>query len=400
LVLLLSFAACKESATNALDPSAANTTASTAGTTTSGSGNDGSTTGGASTAGDSNAISGTVAGVSESIHYVGRFVKDANDSMTFSWSGSQISTQFQGTGISMALDEINNISSYGANMYDISIDNAAATRITATAGGGSYTLASNLAQGLHTISVTKRTEASIGPARFRGFTVTGGSIVPQVSSVTKRMLMIGDSITCGYGILGTSSTCSFSSATQNAALTYGALAAKHFAADVQFTSWSGKGIYRNNDGTTDATMLDLYNLALPSDATTSYDWTQFVPDAIVINLGTNDFSATYGEPSASSFKSAYLQMLTTLNTAYPKAHIFLVAGPMVIDNYPVGTTYLTDLKTYLAAVAQASPNSNTTVLEMTSLTDAQKGCDSHPNQAAHAIMAQTLQAAMSAALGW
>lgn len=343
----------------------------------------------------------TLVGPTEAMHFVGRFVDDANSNKTFSWSGTQISAQFQGTGISMALDELNNVSSYGPNTYAISIDGKAASALSATPGGGNYTLASKLPLGLHTISVTKRTEASIGPARFRGFTVTGGNIVPKAASVSRRMLMIGDSITCGYGILGTSNTCHFTAATQDATLTYGALTAAHFNADVQFTSWSGKGIWRNNDGTTDTTMADLFSLAEPSsDPNSSYDWTQFVPDAIVINLGTNDFSATLGEPAQTSFQAAYLQMLTTLNTAYPKAYVFLVAGPMVIDKYPVGTTYLTDLKAYLAAVAQAAPNKNTSVLDLTPLTDAQKGCDSHPNQAAHALMAQTLEAALSTGLGW
>lgn len=400
-VLVLGLGACKEPGAGNEGDTLGQSTGSADGGATGSATTSGSTTTTGGPAQDGNDATGAgVTGISETIHYVGRFAADANGYQIFSWSGCSMSADFTGTAISMTLDEINKPSSLGPNMYSVSIDNKTPTVLSAKSGGGTYVLASSLAQGTHTVRVTKRTEASIGPARFRGFTITGGSLTPKVSSIARRILMVGDSITCGYGVLGTSSTCSYTTATQNIELTYGALAGAHFNADVQYAAWSGKGIYRNNDGTTDTTMGDLFNLTEPSNSSDAYDWSQFVPDAIVVNLGTNDFSASLSEPAQATFASAYLKMLATLYQAYPKAHVFLVAGPMVIDNYPIGKTYLTDLKSYLAAIAQAAQGSQVTVVDLTSLTDAQKGCDSHPNQAAHAVMSQSLQAAMSASLGW
>jgi hypothetical protein len=76
---------------------------------------------------------------------------------------------------------------------------------------------------------------------------------------------------------------------------------------------------------------------------------------------------------------------------------------MLVDNYPQGTKYLQTARTYLetiAATANAHGDAKVSLLVFDSLTDAQKGCDSHPNAVAQAGMAQTLQAALNKTLGW
>ena len=66
----------------------------------------------------------------------------------------------------------------------------------------------------------KRTEAFVGgTVTFSGFTVDGTLVSPTPAksvNYDRKLEMIGDSITCGYGVLGTSPSCSFSAQTESA----------------------------------------------------------------------------------------------------------------------------------------------------------------------------------------
>src|SRR6185437_8007857 len=124
----------------------------------------------------------------------------------------------------------------------------------------------------HSVEVRKRTEALVGTSQFRGFTVQGTPLKPPAMlPMDRRIEVIGDSISAGYGVLGQNSNCHFSPATENETDAYGYVAATQLQAEVHVNAWSGKGVYRNNDGTTTATMPELYKLALPADANAMWD---------------------------------------------------------------------------------------------------------------------------------
>jgi lysophospholipase L1-like esterase len=147
-------------------------------------------------------------------------------------------------------------------------------------------------------------------------------------------------------------------------------------------------------------MPDLIGLAVPTDPNSMYDAAAFVPDAIVINLGTNDFSATYGAPNPASFSGAYLTLLGNLRATYPNAKVFLAIGPMLSNGYPQNTTYLSDAARALESIRAAAQNPNIAIITLATLSDTERGCDSHPTAAAHARMASSLTAALKKALDW
>jgi len=155
-------------------------------------------------------------------------------------------------------------------------------------------------------------------------------------------------------------------------------------------------MYRNYEGATTDVMPDRYPRTLPERATSTWDFSKFVPDAVVINLGTNDFAK--GDPGA-PFQAAYLKFVSDLRGHYPAARFFLALGTMLsADDYAKASTYL---KAVIAARATAG-DTNLTLLEF-GIQDGNAdglGCDYHPSLKTHQKMADKLQAALKADLGW
>ncbi len=207
--------------------------------------------------------------------------------------------------------------------------------------------------------------------------------------------MIGDSITCGYGDEGAGPNCSFSADTEDEYLAYGALTARALDAAHVSVSWSGKGIFRNYDGSTTATMPTLYDLTQPTDTTSTWDTTKYTPDVVVIDLGTNDFAT--GDPGQ-PYVTAYSAFVTKLRAYYPKAYIVCALGPMLAD------PNLTTARGYIQSVVSARTTAGDSRISFVEFT-AQDGslgygCDYHPTLATHRQMSTKLVAAIKTLTGW
>jgi hypothetical protein len=218
-------------------------------------GSSGATSAGAGgTAGSSGGESGTLGP-----RFVGRFTNDRR----FAWSGATVVLRFTGTSVSLTLNDT------GDNFYDAVIDGGVPRVIDAESGMRTYELATGLGNGPHEVRVTRRTEAFFNPSTFVSFSVPESSWLPS-SAPARRLEVIGDSISAGYGIEGAGPSCPFTAATENHSLTYGALAAKELGADVHVEAWSGIGIYRNNTGDMNGLMPTRFPRILPDDAATTW----------------------------------------------------------------------------------------------------------------------------------
>jgi lysophospholipase L1-like esterase len=341
---------------------------------------DGSTGGATDAGGDVVAL--------EPVHFVGRFNVADPMGASSEWSGSDILTHFTGSGIAVALHG-------SANQFAVSIDHGAPTVFAFDGTTTMNTLASGLTPGPHDLELSRRTEASFGAVELGGFTVTGGAIVPTPFPYARRIELVGDSITCGYGDEGVGPNCSFSAATEDEYLAYGALTARALDAAHVSVSWSGKGMYRNNDGTTTATMPALYDLTLPTDTTSTWDISKYTPDVVVIDLGTNDFAK--GDPGQ-PFVSAYVAFAAKLRGYYPNAFIVCALGPML------GNPNLTTARGYIqsaVATRTAAGDSRISFVELTPQDGSLGyGCDYHPTLATQQQMSTTIVAAIRTLTGW
>lgn len=346
--------------------------------------------GAAGQAGASNAQAGQAGAGTGPVgpRFVGRFDRTDATTPVFAWSGTAIALRFKGTAIGVTLTD------GGNNFFEVVIDGQL-TVLPLQSGTKKYVLGSNLSDAAHDVLLYRRTEAFFGETKFGGFDVDASAYLAGQPAPTKRLEVIGDSISAGYGNEGTL-PCQFEGQTENHYLTYGALAARKLGAELYTEAWSGIGMLRNNDGSTTGTMPERYPRALPESATSTWDFSSYVPDAVVINLGTNDFAK--GDP-AMAFQSTYTTFVTDLRAHYPKARFYLAVGPML------GGTDYDKAKVYLEGVIAArktAGDSNLVVLPFATQdgTNDGLGCDYHPSLKTHQKMADQLVTTLKADLGW
>lgn len=324
--------------------------------------------------------SAPVAPTDSRIHFIGRFDRRDSAGPRCAWPGSAFEVRVRG-GISVRLDE------KGNDRWQVVEDGAPAQILVLKDGSNTFSFP---LQGAHTLRFVKRTEAFVGTTQLAGVTLDQGAALLSPPRVGRRIEVIGDSITCGYGNEGKDRNEHFSPDTENAYLTYGWIAAEAVHADPTIVAWSGKKMWPDN------TMPELYDRILPSDPTSVWSFDAPAPQAVVINLSTNDWGR--GAPDEKGWTEAYAGFIGRLRTHYPKAVVYCTTSPMS------GGTSWTTIRDYLQkviALREAAGDHRVHLLEF----PPQKaedgiGSDWHPSVATHRIMAGILTAALRRDLRW
>lgn len=279
-----------------------------------------------------------------SLKFLGRFdlrglnATDPNQSnIRFDWSGNEIVARFEGPQVSVRIK-----ADQSDVIFSTTLDGGEPRKIQVLAPKGfnnapvpdAYLLFDNIGPGPHEIVLHRDTEAQSGLAVFQGFDFGGtGKLLPPIPK-NRRIEIIGDSISCGYGLEGQNATCPFDvevrrsgdctkienkdcqivrvPLTENNYLAYGSQVARRFDADASTLCWSGKGVERNYrepvaaglDAKTtiptywrERTVGSLPNPQgeVPPDAADQFGipWdfaTEPEYQVVLINLGTNDFT--------------------------------------------------------------------------------------------------------------
>lgn len=316
------------------------------------------------------------------IHYVGRH--DASDPahVRMGWSGVGLVARFQGTGASVTLDD-------KGRYFTVLVDGVEQPRLATAPGEQTYPLASGLPAGEHTVELYRRTEGSFGPTVVLGVQIEGELLAPP--PVERRIEIVGDSITCGYGNEG-ESPCNFSAETENHYLTYGAIAARALGAELHTVAWSGKGVVYNFGDDKVEPLPTIYDrvLAVSGDVW-DFSWQ---PDAVVINLGTNDFS-TGDDPPEVLFVPAYVELLAHVRAVYPAAYILAIAPSLFGTDATTAEAYIQSAVDERHVAGDLSVDFADINIQWLG-----SGCDGHPDLATHAVMGENLRAELAARLGW
>ena len=367
-----------------------------------GAANTGGTSGGTSgSAGGSSAPPITAAGV----RWIGRVDTADAAGPRFAWSGTGFAATVTGTTISVKL---RSTGSSDPIFFQPVIDGALKARVSVATSEGekTVTLATGLSAGDHVVELYRETEgrSNYAYSTFLGF-VSGTPQAPPAYS-GRLIEVIGDSISAGYGNLGSeqhpnggddpAGGCRFTTETESAYMTYGAIAARAVNADASILAASGWGIYSDNGGNTSNVLSALYANTLGGVSAPAWPF-QPKPQVVVINLGTNDFSANANLASA-PFTTAYNSLLTTVRSKYPYARINFAIGSLL---YGTGLANATSYIKALVAARKNQGDNNIKVLEF-GQQDASKGtgCDWHPNVAEHQRMAALLTQELKTSLGW
>ena len=327
------------------------------------------------------------------IEYTGRIDFSNPNAPEFSYSGVSIRANFNGSSISMVMND-----DIGQNYFNIILDGKVLDRVHVTQGTKEYILAEGLEVTEHEIEIFKRTEVTFGKTSFLGFIVDQGTSLSVLKNQRTRFIeYIGNSITCGYGNEGELGE-SFGPTTENHYLTYAAITSRNFNARHMAVSRSGIGIYRNYDGPLEGNqdcMSNNYTRTFLYDEDPKFDFIE-QPDVVCINLGTNDFSTT-GADSA-LYVSNYFRLIDTIQSKYDSPNIICLVGSMLSG----GT--LSKVKGYVQFIADSANNKgkgNVHFFEMSAQTgDLGIAVDYHPTVAQHKRNATELTNYISTLMDW
>ena len=192
------------------------------------------------------------------------------------------------------------------------------------------------------IRVLKISEVNFGSAGIKEVEIDGKQNLPTAAASTAmKVEIIGDSITCGYGIEGVYNTDGFKTSQERADKAYGFLTMKALGAEFQECCWSGIGIISKyvdpsvNVPDTSVVMPSIWpytdkslslRLGLEPEV---WDESKFSPDLVILHLGTNDASFVRDvEERRLAYVSGVRQFLEAIHRRSPKAKMLVCLGVM------------------------------------------------------------------------
>lgn len=206
-----------------------------------------------------------------------------------------------------------------------------------SAGVNTYTVATDLEEGYHTVQIMKNNESIMGAFYMEAIGFTGTPM--PVADSARKIEFLGDSITAGCGVLLSNDSDWYHYNYH----TYASVASRELGADYYCVSNSGWGFARNLKDP--YTINRVYDLATDRrDIKYTYDFS-WKPDLVVINLGTNDNTALNNQRSAiendgddstafdyataeANYKSEVVAMLYRVRGYNPNAKIIWTYGAM------------------------------------------------------------------------
>lgn len=193
------------------------------------------------------------------------------------------------------------------------------------------------------VQIMKVSESPMSAIGIEPLVCDEDAIITPAPDKSHKIEFIGDSITCGYGTDDEDLTHTFSTATEDVTKAYAYKTAKLLDADYSMFSASGYGIISGY--TPDPQVRGAAELIPPFyesqcfsrdtfgeagyPANIPWDFTEYRPEVIVINLGTNDDS--YCQDTAEKqeeYVRQYVEFLKVVRKDNPDAEIFCVLGLM------------------------------------------------------------------------
>ena len=336
----------------------------------------------------------TILATDPAIEYSGRIDFSSPKAPQFSYSGVSIRASIEAATVGATLKE-----EIGGNRFAMIVDNVYIGNITTQKGKVTYPIVQFAEKGVHEIEIVRITEERFGKTSFLGFELdTDGSIVKIDGRREHTIEFIGNSITCGYGNEGHVGQ-RFSAETENHYMTYAAITARSFNAQIIVAAKSGIGVYRNYAGPPAGNidcMTNLYDRIFLNYDNPKYDFAK-QPDIVCINLGTNDMSVAGYDTAL--FIDNYLRLIDQIQSHYTKPDIVCLLGTML--DGPVLDTARHCIGEVVRR-ANAQGRGNVYFFEMTrqNVSEIGLGIGGHPNVKQHIASARQLISYISELKGW
>lgn len=327
------------------------------------------------------------------LKYTGRTMVNVGE-VWLDWSACGVEMTVMGGTVEAQLYGVN--LGEGARVYmGVYIDGVRTKTFYLENGLNWYTLAENLPKNtVSVIQLVRLTEASMGKASLFDLKVTG-KLVGRPANKPHKIEWIGDSLTCGYGVLEEGSA-SFKASTEDVTKTFAWLCSKSLQADISVVGASGYSIAYNYDGGKEYRMPEVfpYYNSISRDVYTPWDYSLFQPDLVVINLGTNDASGWHGsEEGAVLIREKTKAFLTALRAAYPKATLCWMYGFCTNEYGDV-------LRQTVEQFAATDGNAAYLTVPLQNVPKNGIGADGHPNVLSNKDCADNLTPKLKKLMNW
>jgi hypothetical protein len=308
----------------------------------------------------------TVGPSDENIRYVGRWDTTDSSAPHCGWQGCAIVVNFEGVGIGVTLESGSTTEYFRAIIDD---DHLGSTKFRVDPVAKLYPLAAGLADGVHKLEIVKETFQGSN-AVFSGFQLRGSGLVEPPEAPARRIEFYGDSNLAGYSL--ESEQNEGGAELIGTHFGYAGITARMFGAEYHNISFSGSRI---------STLHEVYNLVDWYDDSNTWDFDQFEPDVVVMNVGANDAGRPRG-----AVLSDYDDFLDDMRKVHPDAHIVLYNAWGWDFDEPANYTNL---------VVEGRKDDNLSVATFPWVFEQWHGCE-----ADHGGMAMYLAEHLSDVLGW
>ncbi|PXA98757.1 GDSL family lipase [Nostoc sp. 3335mG] len=304
------------------------------------------------------------------------------------WPGTYIEAAFKGRAVDLNVGP-------GDVSLRIRVDGGAPVALVRPKPGR-YRIAAADA-GRHRIRIDVVSESQAGATDLGGlFAPAGTTPLPAPKPAARRIELIGDSHTVGYGNSSTTRDCSEAQVWETTDTSQGIAGrlSRTYNADYRVHAISGRGIVRNYAGFAAPTLPEAYPYAL-FDGKTPADDANWHPQVIVIALGTNDFSTPLkpGERWAdraalhADYEARYVAFVQQLRRRDPHAFFVLWATDMAEGEIAREVQQV-------ATRLRAAGETRLAVVPVTGLRFG--GCHYHPDLTDDATIAAAIGAAIDA----
>ena len=275
----------------------------------------------------------------ENVKLLGRaYYDDFDEELICAYSGTGCEFAFTGTSVKFNLKgdsaaKANNEDN--AARYAIYVDGERTQDLTLDEYTKTITAFESETEATAVISLIKLSETANSTIAIKSIDAEG-TITPTAEK-DLYIEFVGDSITCGYGVDDEDRNHHFSTSTEDCTKAYAYKTAQKLDADYSLVSISGYGIISGYTGNPDKKSA---NQIMPKYYDTiGYSYTRGVsgikwdfkrqPDAIVINLGTNDESyCKTDKDKQAEFTAEYVNFLKQIREKNPDSKILCVLGVM------------------------------------------------------------------------
>lgn len=319
------------------------------------------------------------------MRFIGRFLK-SEEGYSCEWPGSAVQFYTKSKAVKLQIK-----ASSPDDRWQVDVDGVATSILKLSPRTEEYTIDLPSAAS-HLVTLVRRTECFTGVTTFKGL-LNGVKNAPRPQS--RKIEIIGDSISAGYGVDGAKKEEHYSVETSNAYMTYGWIAARQVHADPTIVAWSGRKMYPDN------TIPEIFDYILPAAKRGASDQPDDPnTDAVLINLATNDFGK--GIPDKFKWCGAYTEFVRKVRSKFPKAHIYLATGSMMTDTWPPNDKHLSTLKGYLDGIKSNLRDPKVHRIDFAPQDEAADGIGSdwHPNKNTQTKMGLLFAQALRHDLGW